>query len=131
MRRWMSAGLIYFAVVFAIGFLLGAIRTLWLEPRLGELPSVLIELPVILGASWLVCARIIRVRRVPATRLARLVMGATAFILLMAAETLLSLIAFAIPPTEYLGSFRETARAIGLFGQLLFALFPLLQRRRS
>ena len=54
-----KAGIVYFLAVFAIGFLLGTIRILWITPWLGDGAAVLLELPVILTASWLLCARLI------------------------------------------------------------------------
>jgi len=43
--------LAYFLPVFALGFVLGTVRTLWLAPMLGELAAVAAELPVMLAAS--------------------------------------------------------------------------------
>jgi hypothetical protein len=48
-----SAALRYFGLIFALGFLLGTVRTLLLAPATGATAAVLIELPVMLGASWL------------------------------------------------------------------------------
>jgi hypothetical protein len=48
----LTLGLRYFAGVFAVGFLLGTVCTLWLAPAVGEVAAVAIELPVIIGASW-------------------------------------------------------------------------------
>ncbi len=50
MRHASRLGLAYFAVIFGLGFLLGTVRTLLLEPRIGALPAVALELPVMLGA---------------------------------------------------------------------------------
>jgi hypothetical protein len=44
-------GLRYFTGVFAVGFLLGTIRKLWLAPAIGDLAAVGVELPVMIGAS--------------------------------------------------------------------------------
>jgi hypothetical protein len=33
--RTLKAGVLYFALVFGAGFVLGTIRTLWVVPRLG------------------------------------------------------------------------------------------------
>lgn len=41
---------IYFAVVFGVGFALGPIRVLWLEPRLGVRAAELVEAPFMLVA---------------------------------------------------------------------------------
>jgi hypothetical protein len=53
-----SAAILYFLIVFGVGFLLGPIRVFWLAPRFGETIAVLCEAPfilmaVILAARWL------------------------------------------------------------------------------
>lgn len=55
--RWVKSAWIYFAIVFGVGFALGPIRILWLEPRLGVRTAELIESPfmlvaVILAGRW-------------------------------------------------------------------------------
>ena len=50
--RSLLAGAAYFAVVFATGFALGVVRVLVTAPRLGETGAVLLEVPIILAASW-------------------------------------------------------------------------------
>ena len=54
-----KAGLLYFALVFGTGFLLGPIRLLWLVPRFGTRIAELMEMPVmlvviVLAARWTV-----------------------------------------------------------------------------
>lgn len=48
--RWAMVGTVYFAIVFGIGFVLGPIRVLWLEPWLGLRAAELIEAPFMLAA---------------------------------------------------------------------------------
>ena len=86
----MLAGALYFATVFAAGFALGVLRTLLLLPAVGPLIAVLIELPLILGISWLACSRILR--HWPQTDTRAVAMGAFAFALLMLAEAAISLL---------------------------------------
>src|SRR5690606_39056760 len=50
-RPILHAALAYWAAIFALGFVLGTVRTLWLAPAVGELAAVALELPVMLGAS--------------------------------------------------------------------------------
>lgn len=119
-------GLLYFAAVFALGFVLGTFRTLVLIPVLGEIGAVMVELPVILTAAWMICGRILRGRRLTLADAA--VMGAAAFALLMLAEAGLSLWLGGRTPAEHLALYAETAHLIGLAGQLAFAAFPLLRR---
>jgi len=63
-------GLVYFALVFGVGFVLGPVRVLWLVPRVGERAAELIEAPCMLAAIVL-SARFV-VRRHPADRRSRL-----------------------------------------------------------
>ncbi len=121
-----SAGFIYFAIVFAAGFALGAVRTLWLAPALGEAAATLLELPVILSLSWLACLALLRRMKVNARASDRFVMGATAFALLIGAEIALGLGPMSRSFGEQLGAMTSTAGLIGLAGQILFAAFPLL-----
>jgi hypothetical protein len=122
-----KAGLCYFAIVFAAGFVLGMLRVLIVIPRIGELAAVLAELPVMLAISWLACGWLVKRFAVPARMPDRLAMGAIAFALLMAAELALSVYVFHRSPAAYVASYLSAPGAIGLAGQIAFALFPLLR----
>lgn len=127
LRRALSAGALYFAVVFAAGFALGAIRGLVIAPAIGETAAVAIELPIILAISWMACHWIVARTAIAPTISARAIMGASAFTLLIAAEALLAL-GLGRSLTEHLATYRDAASLLGLTGQLAFAAFPLLQR---
>ena len=54
-----AAGVVYFLVVFGAGFVLGAIRVLWVVPRMGVRGAELLEMPImlivtVLAARWVV-----------------------------------------------------------------------------
>ena len=120
------AALFYFAVVFAGGFVLGTMRVFLLIPAFGPLRAVLIELPFMLLLSWLTCGWAMRrfaVRR----QKAALVMGAAAFVFLMAAELALARFGFGQSVGEFLRGLITSAGAVGLAGQLAFALFPVFR----
>lgn len=123
------AGLFYFLGVFAIGFALGTVRTLWLVPRFGALAAVAMEVPLMLLASWWACGAVLRRIRVPPARLLRLTMGGTAFLLLMLAELALAVWGFGQSAASYWAGFAAPAARLGLAGQIAFALMPLLRRR--
>lgn len=131
MMRALTAGALYFAIVFAAGFALGALRTLYVAQRFGELAATLFELPLILLAAWFVSARVAAALRVGRALAPRLAMGATAFALLMAAEAALSVVLFGGSLRAHIAGYAEPPQALGLAGQALFALFPALQGRRS
>lgn len=128
-KQTFAAGALYFMLVFALGFVLGTVRTLVLVPGLGELAAVVIELPLILVAAWLISRWLIHRLRVPATAVARVNMGLTAFVLLMTVEYLLSVVLFDIALEAYVSNFLTAHGALGLAGQALFACFPVLQLR--
>ena len=120
--------LLYFAAVFALGFALGTLRVLWIAPRTGETVAVLAELPVMLGASWL-AARALTRRYAIDRAGAALAMGAIAFALLMGAELLLAL-ATGQDARAWLSGLARIPGALGLAGQVGFALMPVLARGR-
>jgi ABC-type uncharacterized transport system permease subunit len=131
MTKALRAGCTYFAGVFAVGFLLGVLRTLVLAPRIGETLAVLIELPIILGVSWLICGHILR--RSPLSSGEAVVMGASAFVLLMIAEMSMSILLANRTLSAHLALYSERSHLLGLAGQTAFALFPVVQtmRRRT
>jgi hypothetical protein len=130
MRRAIAAGALYFLLIFLLGMTLGTVRVLLIEPRVGALASVLIELPFILAASWYVCGRLIRYLAVPAALSSRAAMGGLAFLLLMGAELGLSLFAVGGTVRDHFANYGQAAPLVGLLGQLAFAVFPLLRDRR-
>ena len=75
MSTALRAGFVYFLIVFAIGFVLGTVRVLFVVPRFGATNAVLIELPVMLAVSWIVCAWLVRRFGVARAVAARLVMA--------------------------------------------------------
>lgn len=125
--RAINAGLLYFVGVFAAGFAFGGIRLMLVVPAVGETWAVVIETPFILGLSWLLCVRAIRKFQVDTRTQSRLLMGAVAFVCLLVAEYVLWTGMFANPPATFLPRYQTLSGLIGLFGQLLYAVFPLLQ----
>jgi len=127
--RPVLAGIAYWAMVFALGFVLGTLRVLWLAPALGLVAATVIELPVMLAASWWAARWLLR-RFAIRTGGAALAMGALAFVLLMAAELALGVAAFGQTPAQWLAGLAEPQGALGLAGQVVFALMPWLAVRR-
>jgi hypothetical protein len=127
------AGVVYFALVFALGFLLGTVRTLFVRdaPDAGRLLGVLIELPIMLIASWFLSRYVIRRLAVASTVAARAVMGGLAFGLLLLAELLVGTLLFDRTPGEHFALYRDASYALGLAAQIAFALMPLAQMRQG
>jgi hypothetical protein len=121
-----AAGFLYFSIVFAAGFVLGAARTLWLAPAVGATAATLIELPVILAVSWAACLFVLRRLKVKARAGDRILMGSSAFALLIGAEIALGLGLMNRTFAEQVQAMTAPAGLIGLAGQILFAVFPAL-----
>ena len=131
MNRTFRLAAAYWAGVFALAFVLGIGRTLWLAPRIGAFSAVLCEVPVVLAASWWWARRLMQRRPMP-SRAAAFAMGGIAFALLIVAEVALSVLAFGIAPSAWAASLAAPVGALGLAGQLGFALMPgLVWRPRS
>src|SRR5215475_1797870 len=105
MKAVLKAGLVYFGVVFAAGFILGAIRVLVLVPRLGEMVAVLLETPLMLAVSWFASRWTTKRISVPGEVSPRLLMGMIAFALLMMAEAGVSVFAFGRTINDYLAEY--------------------------
>ena len=86
MTAALKAGTAYFAIVYAVGFLLGTVRVLLLSPLVGETAAVLLETPVMLLISWIAARWSAETFSVPAKLLPRGVMGVLAFALLIFAH---------------------------------------------
>ncbi len=125
------AGIAYFALVFGLGFVLGTVRTLFVAdaPSVGRFVGVLIELPIMIAASWFLCRFVIRRLAVARTVPARTIMGCVAFALLMLAELAIGAGLFGRTPAEHFALYADPSYALGLAAQLAFALMPLVQLR--
>jgi hypothetical protein len=71
----LHAGLLYFALVFGAGFVLGPARLLWAEPRFGTRTAELMEMPIMLVVTVAAARWAVRRLAVPSTSLHRLGMG--------------------------------------------------------
>lgn len=129
MPKALHAAGFYFAIVFAIGFALGTVRTLAIAPLTGDVFAVALELPAMLLASWIVCGWAIRRYQVTDDLATRLAMGLAAFGLLMGAELLVSMLIAGRSVTEHLALYQTAPSLLGLCGQLVYAALPLIRHR--
>jgi hypothetical protein len=118
-------------MVFALGFVLGALRETVVAPRLGALAAVLIEVPVMLAASYAAAGVLVRRLAVPDGVAPRLAMGGVAFALLMLAETLVGVVLLGRSPADQLTAYAHPREEVGLAAQIGFALMPLIAGRRG
>ena len=113
----------YFASVFSIGVLLGIVRALWIAPWLGERIAELVEMPVMVAASFLVARALLSRAGAVGIRAAALA-GLAALALLLCAE--LAVVAFVRGQTlaDYLASRDPVSGSAYALALLLFAAMP-------
>jgi hypothetical protein len=127
--RLLKAGLTYFALTFAAGFVLGMIRTLWVVPRFGARTAELLEMPLMLAVTILAARWTVRHLRVPPAVSARLAVGLIALGLLLTAEFTLVLGLRGLTMAQYLASRDPVSGTVYLVMLVLFGLMPLLVER--
>jgi hypothetical protein len=130
MARSLTAAGVYFAIIFALGFALGAIRVPLLAPQVGDVAATLIELPIMLAASWLACGWLMRRLKIRSLGHA-VIMGAGAFASLMGAEAVMAAFLFGRSLADHLASYATPAGAIGLAGQAIFGALPMVRQAAS
>ncbi|MGL4810236.1 MAG: hypothetical protein ACRCXM_00545 [Beijerinckiaceae bacterium] len=125
-RASVRAGLAYALLMFAAGFVLGTLRELVVRRHLGELPAILMEIPVMLAASWFAARWLIRRFDVPADARDRLVMGFVALAVLLAAEAATGIWLMGQSLRQHVLSYASLRGLVTLASQGIFALIPLL-----
>ena len=126
----LKAGVLYFALVFGAGFVLGTIRVLWVIPRLGVRTAELMEAPLMLGVTIAVARWVARRLRLPSSATARLGVGFTGLGFLLIAELGVALRLRGLTIREYVASRDPVSGTVYLVLLLLFALMPLLAAGR-
>jgi hypothetical protein len=90
--RIIKAALLYFALVFGAGLVLGPIRILWVVPRFGTRMAELMEAPIMLLVTILAARWIVRRFALSSAAFSRLGMGCIAFGFMLVAEFILVLL---------------------------------------
>ena len=125
----MIRGAVYFSLVFGVGFLLGTVRVLFVEPRLGERWAELAETPLMLLAIFL-AARFI-VRHFPAPNQASyFVSGGVALLLLVLVEFSVVLGIRGQSLTEYFAERDPVAGGVYVLMLTIFAAMPWFLGRK-
>jgi type IV secretory pathway TrbD component len=130
MMQILKAGLMYFALVFSAGFVLGTVRTLWVVPRVGTRLAELMEAPVMLVATIVAARWVVLCLTIPSLPSARLGMGGIGLSLLLVAEFGLVLWLRGISIREYLATRDPVSGAVYYLLLGMFAVMPLLVARR-
>lgn len=129
MKRAFAAATSYFLTLFALGFVLGTIRVLFVSPRIGVLGATLTEVPLMLIAAFILCRWALGHWQVPPTPLARGSMTLWFLALLAISETLVGVTLFGRTLSATWAGLATPAGLVGLTAQVIAALLPLIVGR--
>jgi len=124
--KLLLAALLYFFIVFGVGFVVGPIRVIWLEPRLGKPVAVLCELPLLLAAMILAARWVPRRVRLDANLRSLASMGILALAFQQIADFVVGIGLRGITPSEQFASFPTPAGLVYAAALLAFAAMPAL-----
>jgi hypothetical protein len=126
-----AAAALYFIIVFAVGFMLGPIRVLWLEPRVGPTIAAACEAPFLLAAMAVAARWVPRAVRLPRDWVSLLATGAGALVLQQFADFAVGIGLRGVSPWEQLAQFTTPQGLIYAALLVAFVVMPLLLNRRS
>lgn len=118
----------YFSGVFFVAFVLGALRVIFVIPKIGAVAAVLIEIPIILIVSWLYFRYLLSKENTFYSHVDLFFVGFFSFLFLMITEYIFSIYFFHITAVQYFESMLTIHGLIGLLGQAAFASVPLWQQ---
>lgn len=131
--RILVSATIYFLIVFTVGFLLGPIRVLLLEPRFGRFLAVLCEAPLLLTAI-VIAARALPglTRAIPGHPREWWAIGIAALLMQQVADLILGQVLRGSSVSEQINHFATPEGAIYAALLVAFAVMPaLLNHRRA
>jgi len=129
MMGTLKAGAVYFALVFAAGFMLGTIRTLWVVPRLGVRTAELAEAPVMFCISILAARWVVRHIQFSPLRSRRLAVGCIALGLMLLAEFTLGLWIRGMTAREFFSARDPVSGTVYFMTLGAFAVIPVFAGR--
>jgi hypothetical protein len=122
----LKAGFAYFLIVFAAGFVLGAVRVLLVVPRVGTRVAKLAEVPIMLVVTILAARWIVRRFHLPPRITPRLGVGLSALALMLVMEIGVVLWLQGVTLAQYVANRDPVAGVIYVVMLVVFALMPAL-----
>lgn len=129
MKRALFAATVYFLALFALGFILGTMRVLFVAPRIGVLHATLAEVPLMLIAAYFMFRSTIGRWHVSPALSMRWAMTLWFLVLLVLFETLVGVALFGRTLAATWAGLAAPAGLLGLTAQVIAAMLPLFVRR--
>jgi hypothetical protein len=127
----LKSGVLYFAIVFAAGFVLGALRVFFVVPWFGDRRAELLETPFMLAIAVVVARWILRRPGAPARTGGRLAMGLVALALMLAADFGLVLRLRGMTFAQYFATWDPVSGGAFLAALVMMAFVPALVGPRA
>ena len=127
----LKVGGIYFATVFAAGFVLGSVRVLWIVPRLGTRLAEVIEAPIMLLIAVLTALWVVRRFREITEPMHWLGVGLVGLGFMLSVEFTVVLSLRGLSLHEYFATRDPVSSAVYLASLGVFAILPMLLSRYS
>lgn len=131
MKQVLKAGVLYFVIVFAVGVVLGTIRTLWVGPKLGARTAELMEAPLMFGVSILAARWVVRRLALSPRWLSRFLCGSIALGLMLLSEFTFARWLRGLTMTEYFATRDPISGAVYYLTLAAFAVIPAFVRRQE
>jgi hypothetical protein len=125
----LKASVLYFALVFGAGFVLGTIRVLWIAPSFGTRTAELMEAPIMFAVTILAARWVVRFLSLSPKAVTRLSVGFTALGFMLGAELTFVLWLRGLTIGEYVASRDPVSGTVYIVMLGVFALMPLLVAR--
>ena len=126
--RILGSAVVYFGIVFGVGFLLGSVRVPLMVPRIGERSAELAEMPLMFIAIFLAAGYIVRKHAAYVSPKGWAVVGVISLGLLVCAELLLAAVLAGRGVAEYIASRDPVSGTVYLGMLVVFAAMPWLRR---
>jgi hypothetical protein len=126
----LTSACLYFLIVFGVGFLLGPIRALWLEPSVGKTAAVAVEAPLLLAAMIFAARQVPRWTGLGTTVGSLVAMGVGALVLRQIADLAVAIGLRGMTASEQIASLAAPAGLIYAALVVLFAAMPVLVHLR-
>ena len=129
--RIARASVLYFAFVFAAGFILGTLRVVFLVPAIDARAAELAETPLMIAISYVAARVLTRRMQIPSRTADRALMGASALVLMLAAEFGLVLWLRGMDLSSYFATRDPVTAAAYYIALLIFAAMPIVVGRAN
>jgi hypothetical protein len=128
-QRIGATALLYFALVFGAGFVLGPIRMLLIEPLLGPVAATLCEAPIMIAVTIFAAWWTPRVTNLSGDASALVLVGVVALVLQQASDLAVGVLLRDMSVSGVLSRFATPEGAIYAVLLILFAAMPWMVHR--